>query len=441
MSLKLTTDRELDVDEEMRELLWAEDEVLIKLFYRDDAPYTSHFPFAFNDKTLSERFVGYAGSMCNNDISDHSLDGPFPMDVDIYICANGMKSGYKRGFDNLINIQNLVIDIDSHDSELSIDALNEHILGFEEKLLDKLILKPNLINRTGRGMHLWFCIEPCHVALSKICLSVVDMLCSHIAEIMQELNETELSIDRASSLKLNGLFRLPYTYNTKAKRWSECSAIHWDFPNVNDLRDELLSNGYKSDYFVTKNGKTKPYKRKDELKPTSPKTIRSGKYHFSPKINTNDYTPCLIHRKMFLEQVIHSRGGTKGSRDLLMFALYATVIWLFDKDDAQAYCEDVNRTFAEPLKDAQLWTIFRDVDRKRYKFTVMKFLDLINATDDERALYHKLSVKEERKRAKQKAKEERNRKVKELHKQGLTIVAISKEMHLSRPTIYTILKS
>lgn len=433
MSLKLTTDRELDEFDEKRYLKWSEEDNLNNLFIREDSQYESFFPFAYNDKTVSEKFIGYAGAMKSNNIPDDSFDEPFPMDVDIYICANGMKSGHKRTIDNLINIQNLVIDIDSHESKLTMDELNEHILEFEEKLLNKLVLKPNLINRTGRGMHLWFCIEPCYVGLSKICLSVVDMLCSHIAEIMQELNETELSIDRASSLKLNGLFRLPYTYNTKAKRWSECNAVHWDFPNVNDLRKTLLSNGYKSDYFVESKGKGKWKNFK--------KRINSSQYHFSDKIKTNNYTPCLIHRKMFLEQVILSRGGKKGSRDLLMFALYATVIWLYDKDDAQAYCEGVNRTFEEPLKDSKLWEIFRDVDRKRYKFTVMKFLDLINATDDERALYHKLSVKEENKKERHKKKAERNRKVKELHEQGLSIVAISKKMNVSRPTIYKILAS
>lgn len=432
MSLKLTTDRQLDEFEEMRYLKFTEEISLNSLFFRDDSSHKSYFPFAYNDKTVSERFVGYAGALFNQDIDDTSFDEPFPKDVDIYICANSMKSGYKRTIDNLVNIQNLVIDIDSHESKLSIDELNEHIVAFEEKLLDKLIVKPNLINRTGRGMHLWFCIEPCYVALSKICLSVVDMLCSHITDIMQELNEAELSIDKASSIKLNGLFRLPYTYNTKAKRWSECTAVHWEFPNINDLRTLLLTNGYKSDYFVDYSGKT----RKKCSKPN----IKSGKYHFSSMINTNDYTPCLIHRKMFLEQIIQQRGGTKGSRDLLMFVLYATVIWLFDKDDAQAYCEDVNHTFGEPLTDSQLWAIFSDVDRKRYKFTVMRFLDLINATEDERALYHTSKRKLEQLKRRNK-KEERNRKVKELYDEGYTIVAISKEMHLSRPTIYNILKS
>ena len=182
MSLKLKTDRVLDEFEEMRYLNWSEEDNVYNLFFRDDTEYKFYFPFAYNDKTVSERFVGYAGAMCNKDIKDTSFDEPFPIDVDIYICANGMKSGYKRTLDNLINIQNLVIDIDSHTSSLSIEELNEHILKFEEKLLDRLVLKPNLINRTGRGVQLWFGVEPCHVSLSKICLSVIDMLCNHITE-------------------------------------------------------------------------------------------------------------------------------------------------------------------------------------------------------------------------------------------------------------------
>ena len=172
-----------------------------------------------------------------------------------------MKSGHKRTIDNLINIQNLVIDIDSHDSNLSIEELNEHIIEFEKQLKKKLIVKPNLINRTGRGIHLWYYIEPCHVSLSKICLSVIDMLCAHIEDIMTELNETELTLDKASSLKLNGLFRLPFSYNTKAKRWSECSLLHEDLQSIKKFRKKLLRKGYSSDYFVDYTPKKKKKER------------------------------------------------------------------------------------------------------------------------------------------------------------------------------------
>ena len=429
--INLETDRKLDEFDEKRHLTCTQIDHLFYMIYRD-TEYRSHFPLAYNDKTVNERFVGYAGAIYNKDDDYAFFDEPFPQDVDIYICANGMKTPYRRGIDNLINIQNLVIDIDSHDSALTIDELNEHIEAFEKKLTKKLIVKPNLINRTGRGIHLWYFLEPCHVSLSKICLSVIDMLCTHISEIMAELNETELTIDKASSIKLNGLFRLPYSYNTKAKRWSECTMLHEDLQDINKFRKKLLKKGYKSNYFVDYAGKTK--------KKSSGKKINAGKYQFSPKINTNDYTPCLIHRKMFLEHLFETRDGKVGSRDLMIFAMYATLIQLFERDDAQARCIELNDFFEEPLSHSKLYEIFKDVDRKRYKFTVHRFLDLINATDEERAWYHKLSVKEERKKARRKAKEERNAKVKELYAQGHSVMAISKEMNLSRPTIYKIIQ-
>ena len=144
MSLKITTDRKLDEYDEMRHINCSQSEILYNLIWRDNK-YRSYFPFAYIDRTINERFVGYAGSICNQDYEDTSFDDTFPQDVDIYMCANGMKSGHKRTLDNLINIQNLVIDIDSHESNLSIDELNEHIVKFEKELKKRLIVKPNLI--------------------------------------------------------------------------------------------------------------------------------------------------------------------------------------------------------------------------------------------------------------------------------------------------------
>ena len=63
----------------------------------------------------------------------------------------------------------------------------------------------------------------------------------------------------------------------------------------------------------------------------------------------------------------------------------------------------------------------------------------MNATEEERQWFNRLTVKEERKAERKKAKEERNAKVKELYEAGCTIVGISNEVGVSRPTIYKIL--
>ncbi len=424
MILAIKTDRELDEFEEMRYLTWTEEDILNFLIYRSD--YRSFFPVAYRDRTEGERFVGYAGAICSQDEEYDFFDNPFPKDVDIYICPNGMKSPYKRTMDGLINIQNLVIDIDSHQSTKTIVELNEHIKRFESRLIDKLIIKPNYINRTGRGLQLWFCIEPCYIALNKICMSVIDMLCNHIEDIMKELKETELSIDKASSLKLNGLFRLPYTYNTKAKRWAEGRMIHEELPNINGLKEILNDNNYKSRYFGEKERK--------KASPTIPRRFR-----FVPELKDNDYTPCLIHRKKFMEHLFKTRDIQVGSRDIMMFAMYSTVVKLLEKEDARAYCIELNDTFEEPLRYGELLAIFKEIDKKQHRFTVEKFFEFVNATKEERAWFYKATNKEKRREEKREEKAKKYEKVKELHAQGLSIVAISKALNISRPTIYKLL--
>lgn len=423
MGLNIKTDKET----EKKELTISQIENLIFLTYRSD--YRSYFHFAYNDKTEKERFVGYAGSTCTiYEEDDDTFDQPFPKDVDIYICPNGMKSPYKRTSENLVNIQNIIIDIDSHNSNLTIEELNKHILEFQKKLIDKLLIKPNFINRTGRGIHLWFCIEPCYVALDKICLAVIDMICNHIKEIMKELGEKELSIDKSSSLKLNGLFRLPYTYNTKANKWAEGELLHKETPNINTLYKKLKKSGYKSRYFS------------NEKKSNQEKKKNKKQYKFSGKIKYNDYTPCLIHRKKFMDYLFKTRDIEIGSRDIMIFAMYSTVIMLLEREEAEEYCIELNESFKEPLKYSELYTIFKEINKKQHRFTVEKLFDFVNATEEEKEWFYKSTIKEEKKAEKRKEKIERNIKVKELYEKGISIVQISKEMKISRPTIYKILE-
>ena len=86
--ITLETDRELDEFDEKRHLTYTQWKHLFYMIYRE-TKYHSYFPLAYNDKTVGERFVGYAGAICNKDEQYNFFDEPFPQDVDIYICANG----------------------------------------------------------------------------------------------------------------------------------------------------------------------------------------------------------------------------------------------------------------------------------------------------------------------------------------------------------------
>ena len=69
-----------------------------------------------------------------------------------------------------------------------------------------------------------------------------------------------------------------------------------------------------------------------------------------PELKDNDYTPCLIHRKKFMEYLFKTRDIQVGSRDIMMFAMYSTVVKLLEKEDARAYCIELNDTFEKPLR-------------------------------------------------------------------------------------------
>ena len=198
-------------------------------------------------------------------------------------------------------------------------------------------------------------------------------------------------------------------------------------PNINELKEVLKDNGYKSKYFGEK-------KQKKNV-------VVPKKYRFVPELKDNDYTPCLIHRKKFMEYLFKTRDVQVGSRDIMIFAMYSTVVQLLDEADAKMYCIELNDTFREPLRYVELCTIFKEIDKKQHRFTVEKFFDFVNATREERAWFYKATNKEERRKAKRKAKAEKYEKVKELRSQGYSIVAISKELRISRPTIYKILEA
>ena len=141
-----------------------------------------------------------------------------------------------------------------------------------------------------------------------------------------------------------------------------------------------------------------------------------------------------------MEYLFKTRDIQVGSRDIMMFALYSTVVKLLEKEDARAYCIALNDTFDEPLRYGELLAIFKEIDKKQHRFTVEKFFEFVNATKEERAWFYKATNKEERRKVKREEKAKKYEKVKALHEQGMSIVTISKALNISRPTIYKILK-
>lgn len=413
-----------------------------------ETEYESYYIYSYRERRNGEdKFIGYAGACLNSEFDD-ALAEDFPEGVDVYICPNGTKTPYRRTKEQLVNIQNLVIDIDAHDEELSTEELNKHINKFSEQLLSELEIKPNFINYTGRGIHLWYCIEPLHASLDYAALAVSDMICQIISKFIEETDEQILKIDKKVSMSLCGIIRLPYTYNTSAKMWSYGELIHEEIPHINQLKDKLTEMGYTSEHWKSK--KTINQEKYQLKKKTFIDYAKKQEY-IQKRIEDQgkDYTNCINHRLKFLHKLITEGKVFDGRRHQLMLALCATLIRKFNNDETWELLNEYNYMITPPLTQTELSDMYKQVIKKTHKFKNQTFLNFVNASEEEIAEFcngKKSKTKKPKQRKINKrqlardAKKEKYQKVLELYNQGMKKIDISKTMKISRTTIDKIIR-
>ena len=140
--------------------------------------------------------------------------------MDYYITANSV-CGVRRVTDDVFGLHNIVIDIDCHAEENSPALTAAFIWRCTRDLWNTgLCPEPNSIVLSGRGVQLWWALAPASAKIQywykRMQAWLIDALQGVLDENPEELGE--LSIDRSASIRLAGLFRLPFTYNTKTGR-------------------------------------------------------------------------------------------------------------------------------------------------------------------------------------------------------------------------------
>ena len=158
--------------------------------------------------------------------------------LDYYITANTV-SGTSRTMDGLFGLQNIVIDIDCHEENRNVAALVQAFLWRAERDMwsDRSLPRPNSIVKSGRGVQLWWAIDPCHASClfhyNQIKTGLIDHFEELLAEYAEELDG--LTVDRAASSNAVGYFRLPCTYNTAAKRYGTLQMLHKERYSTHEL--------------------------------------------------------------------------------------------------------------------------------------------------------------------------------------------------------------
>lgn len=388
--------------------------------------------------------------------------------LDYYITSNTIKNKKraKRENENQFSFRNIVIDIDIHKNLNEWETEQELNALYVELLLNKALPKPNIINYTGRGLQVWYCLEEININFKMQWLAVVSELIARIEKmIIRNPDLYNCEVDKKASKNVIGVFRLFNTYNTKTNTQGQAELIH--------------SNRFKLQELYAFLG-IEPKKKKQE------KTLQ--------EIET-DFLPLYKKRKKFIEWLAEQRkNNIKGCRDLLIFQYANACYGFLNKEQAREETENFNNTFLEPLPSTEVQKIFNYLNTHGVldRITVNGFFEFLNCSQAEAKHYNAMRTvktnytrdnerkfrnmnKDELKKeiiklrkngvmikeivaktgtpertvkriltdnniSSKDLKEARNEKIFELKNKGLTVAEITKLTGISRETYYRILR-
>ena len=289
---------------------------------------------------------------------------------DYYITANRLKNHVRRST-NVFGLSNIVIDIDCHNYLFSLnqDVKEENkkrakerdglIVDLVRNMMDGLFgqedyPKPNAIVYTGRGLQLWFSLEPCSASLKKIYKKTVHYLCEMITKFIRKFKRyKDFNVDEAASINPAGLFRLPGSRNTKAR-------IKGNYELIHDKKTDLI-------IFFNR-------------------CVLGFDWNRQPSCSNNKYASAMaLNRENMMINYLTYDGGRhaseEGHRDHVCFIVYNA--WLTasnDKDLAWKRTVNINNRFNTPLPEFELRNYMRTSSRVGgYKLTndwIISTLDL-----------------------------------------------------------------
>lgn len=364
--------------------------------------------------------------------------------LDYYITANTVK-GVERNTDDVFSLNNIVVDIDCHgeNTDLSPAELAQAFVWRCQR--DKWSIGempvPNSVVYTGRGVQLWWAIDAVSVKLEWIYKRVQNWLMDGLQDVLNEYSESlaGLSIDRASSQKIAGWFRMPLTYNTVAKRWGNLQILKAERYSHQELF-EMVPKGYRT--------ASEGRKNKDDalVSPALPllsegdiEALRGG-------------SSLMALRVYKISRLRALRNADKGEemRDLFCFVVYCALLAEFDEDEAWSRLQAFNKGFKEPLNETELANNMMSATRKfGYRLTNQWIIDSLSVTEDEQEQTGIYPVTDKIIRFKQSnyardtlraaIKEERDNRVFSLFCDGLSKAEIARVTGLSRNTVTKII--
>lgn len=364
--------------------------------------------------------------------------------ADFYITANQMKGG-SRGAAEIFAYQNIVVDIDAHDDHVTgrqIDTAAELLIGALRRQIgspDKLT--PNTVNRTGRGLQLWWALDA--LPAQNRSGASLSFLYEKLRErILGEISGTLASVPYASAIfggvdttassNAAGLFRLPGSYNTKSRSWSSCEILHRERLNVSETVGRIERTGAG----IRKDGKLHPQKV-DQITGSKAWTVKNGS--------------AILRTLGQLRDARRAAGTEKPGaerRNDYLYCLYASLRPTFDEALVLSLVWEFNRSFYKPMsrrefENAISWT--KQHNRNGLKRS--KIIAQLGITPEEQELLGffptgsgRNSSREDVRRAARDHKKTRDELIVDFHGQGFDLPKIARLCGCSERTVRRVLK-
>lgn len=362
--------------------------------------------------------------------------------LDYYITANTI-NGVTRQESGLFGLQNIVIDIDCHvenESQFIPELVQSFLWRIRRDLWDTdTIPVANSIVRTGRGVQLWWALKPCYGASSygksryhydKIKNTMMD----HIELLLSEYSELDgLEVDRGASSNPVGYFRLPCTYNTKAKKYSSLEILH---AKRYDQRELTLLEGPEKKSAQAIATKHIP------MQPTDREVL----------YNLHSTGTRRLIQLVNLRNLRNNNVGAE-TRNNFNFAVYNTLRMTHSHDEAMVRLRAYNMGFNEPMSEKELENCVVSAKKiNGYKYSNESLIELLGVTEEEQNLiglypfngkyrpFEHSKPNASRDASRKALKEDRDSKIVSMVESGMSQNEVARQLGIGKNTVGRVMK-
>lgn len=371
---------------------------------------------------------------------------------DYYITANAF-NGVERKAEALFSLHNFVIDIDSHTAsdirpdgfDTLEDALDSFLFRLNSDVFtDSGAPSPTAVIYTGRGMQLWWHIVPISIKCEVWYREILQTLLRAVRWVIGEYPEfAAFKVDGGASQNEVGYFRLPGTMNTAVDKPVLIKSFNPETYSTHDLIK--WAKTWKFD-----NPPDTP-----RIQPQQPpQEDFSGRYlDGDVYIMRNLHTTGFFRvRQMIQLRLIRDNDVGAETRNNMCLIVYNALLPSIGHDGAWDKLLAFNEGFKQPMTEKELHqTIDTSHKKNGYKYRNEKIIEFLGVTEREQEAiglyvptgpftpFAKMSPRCSRNASRATLKEDRNRKIVEMEKEGKSRTAIAAELNLCKDTVTAVL--